>query len=523
MLDKNAVIELLKARFKNDIHTSLSKLPLPNQLKDAYKAAERIKLAIENKEKIVIVGDYDVDGVVSCAILDEFFEDLNTKVSIKIPNRFKDGYGLNENLINELGEVDLIITVDNGINACEAAKLCSQKNIDLIITDHHMPTTQLPNAIAVVNPKQDGCNFPKVDICGAQVAWYVVGATKDILGLKDYNLGKFLDLLALAIVADMMELRDLNRVLVKNGLKQMNLFKRACFRAIRDYYGKNEYKYDDISFLICPLINSAGRMDDAIVSFNFLRSSDDKKANFYLDKIIDFNNSRKAEEKSLFESSIKDVDEKDQIIVTWGEEWHEGVIGIVASRLSKHFKRPAIVFSINGCMAKGSARSVGKFDILATIATQEALLNSFGGHRGAAGLMIDADKLNDFKDAINNSKAIMGVNYVNNDEILGEIDPRIINLDFIDILEQFEPYGLKNPHPIFLIKDVLILDVKNIGNDGSHLKIVFSKNNIRHEAIFFNYDTRPKNGEKLDFLVAASKNSFRNEVAAQIVIKEIIN
>lgn len=522
MLNKDDIIKLLEARFSNDIHTKLSLLPSPKELKDTYKAANRIKKAIDNKEKIAVVGDYDVDGVVSCAILDEFFEDVGVNALIKIPNRFKDGYGLNEALIDEFGDINLIITVDNGINANEAALVCEQKGIDLIITDHHMPTANLPKAHAIVNPKQDDCPFPNVDICGAQVAWYVVAALKDVCGLKDYDLSKFLDLLALAIIADMMELRDLNRAMVRAGLKRINLLKRPCFRAIKDYYGKDQFEFDDISFLIAPLINSAGRMDDAIVSFNFLRAKNTKIADEFFDIIIGYNNSRKAQEKMLFDKTIKEIDENDSVIVTWGEEWHEGVIGIVASRLSKHFKRPAIVFSVNGCMAKGSARSIGRFDILSLIAMQEDILTSFGGHKGAAGLMIDTNKLEDFKIAINNSFHNQSANLTApNNEILGEISPEIVDLDLIKILEDFEPYGQKNPRPVFEIKDIKVLQTKNIGNTNAHLKLNLQKNDINFEAVFFNYDHCPKIGEVINLFVSVSKNSFRGEALAQLSVKEI--
>ncbi|MFW5613148.1 single-stranded-DNA-specific exonuclease RecJ [Campylobacter hyointestinalis] len=522
MLDKNEIRNLLSQRFESDLHKKLSEIPLPCELKDTYKAAHRIKTAVQNGELIAIVGDYDVDGVVSTAIMAEFFTDISADFIIRIPNRFKDGYGLNADIINELENVGLIITVDNGISANEAGELCSAKGIDLIITDHHMPPPILPKAYAIINPKQPECTFPNIEICGAQVAWYLVGALKEVCNIKNYDMGKFLDLLALAIVADMMELRDLNRILVRLGIGKINSSKRPCFEAIKCFYGKDKFEFDDISFLISPLINSAGRMDDASISFKFLRSKTLEEANRYFDMIVDFNNSRKEEEKALFESSIKDIDDNEDIIITWGDEWHEGVIGIVASRLAKRYKKPAIVFSIDGCKAKGSARSVGKFDILALIASQEKLLCGFGGHKGAAGLVIDTDKLEIFKHAINNSCFLQDLyDFSGNDEVLGEIDHNSIDYELLEILEYFEPYGQKNPRPLFELKNARVKNIKFIGKDENHLKIIIQKDNKSYEAIFFNYDYAPKVGDVIDMLVSISKNSFRGLITPQLLIKEI--
>ena len=523
MLDKEAIKELLSSRFSNDIHTKLSEIPLPCELKDTFKAAKRIKEAIQNDELIAVVGDYDVDGIVSTAIMAEFLTDMSANFIIKIPNRFKDGYGLNEDIVKELDHATLIITVDNGISANEAALICKQKGIDLIITDHHMPPPILPQAYAIINPKQANCPFPNIEICGAQVAWYLIGALKEVCELRNYDMAKFLDLLTLAIIADMMELRDLNRILVRLGLARINSSKRACFEAIKNYYNKEKFEFDDISFLIAPLINSAGRIDDATISYEFLRSRNLKEANGYLDKICEFNASRKAQEKALFESSQNDINENEDIIVTWGNEWHEGVIGIVASRLAKKYKKPAIVFSIDGERAKGSARSVGKFDILSLIASQESLLCGYGGHKGAAGIVIESANLNKFKTAINQSCFLQELyDFSTNDEILGQINPEAIDYELIEILEFFEPYGQKNPRPLFELKGAMVKSAKKIGKEESHLKIILQKDSKTLEAIFFNFDYLPKSGESIDILVTIAKNSFRGLITPQLLIKEII-
>ncbi|MBE2985034.1 single-stranded-DNA-specific exonuclease RecJ [Campylobacter sp. RM9344] len=524
MLSKEEIRNLLELRFSKDIHKKLSEIPTPSVLKDIFKGATRIKEAIEREEHIVIVGDYDVDGVVSSVILAEFFDDLGvSNYQVRIPNRFKDGYGLSPDMIDELDDnVSLIITVDNGISANEAAKICKEKGIDLIITDHHMPPLILPEAYAIINPKQPDCSFPNIEICGAEVAWYLVGAMKEICKLN-YDMAKFLELLAIAIIADMMELRDMNRMLVKLGVIRLNSSKRAAFTAIKEFYGKDKFECDDISFLIAPLINSAGRMDDAMNSFYFLRSKNINEAYEYLDMIIEFNNSRKEEERTLFECSLKDVSENDEIIVTWGERWHEGVIGIVASRLAKHFGKPAIVFSVDKGRAKGSARSVGKLDILSLIAQHDELLNSYGGHKGAAGLVCDPENLEKFKKAINQSCFLMDdlQTFLHSDELLGDIDANEIDFELLEILESFEPYGQKNPRPVFKIRDILVKNERLIGRDQNHLKLILQKDDKTLEALFFNFNHHARAGDVIDIVFSVSKNSFRGLITPQLLIREI--
>ncbi|MBZ7964954.1 single-stranded-DNA-specific exonuclease RecJ [Campylobacter sp. 2457A] len=520
-IDKSEVKKILASRFEKDLHTKLCDLPLPCCLKDIYKAAERIKSAIEKNEKIAIVGDYDVDGIVSCVIMAEFFDDIGFDYIVRIPNRFKDGYGLNSEIINEL-DVDLIITVDNGIAALEAAKLCKEKNIDLIITDHHMPQDILPDAFAIINPKQKDCEFPDIEICGAQVAWYLIAALKEVCKLK-YDMSRFLELLAIAIIADMMELRDLNRALVRRGIDFINKSKRAAFKAIKNYYQKDKFSLDSIGFLIAPLINSAGRMDDASISYEFLHTKDLNKALEYLEQIVNFNENRKDEEKQLFEESLSQINDQDSCIVVSGINWHEGVLGIVASRLSKHFNKPAFVFSQNEDYLKGSARSVGKIDILSLISKANSLLSNYGGHKGAAGMSLNAQNFEKFKILIQQECAKIPDNeFLDTDEILGVLDPNEIDFEMLEILESFEPFGHKNPRPFFVLENLKVKNKKILGKNEKHLKLVLSKENKVVEALFFNFDKEPSIDENINILGSISKNEFRGLLTPQFIIKEIL-
>lgn len=520
-LNKKSVRKLLESRFERDCFTKLSLFPSPFLFKDIEKAALRVKNAIENNEKIVIVGDYDVDGVVSSVILSEFFDEFGVNYETIIPNRFTDGYGLNPAILEKI-EATVVITVDNGISALKAAQTCIEKNIDLIITDHHAPPSILPNAYAIINPKQSDCKFPVSEICGAQVAWYFIAAIKELCGF-DYDLKKHLDLLAIAIIADMMDLCDINRTMVKSGLKLLNISSRPAFKAIKVMFEKDAFENDDISFLLAPLLNSSGRMENASSSYDFLKAKTTSSALIQLENIVELNNKRKIEEKILFENSIELINENDKIIVVWGEHWHEGVVGIVASRLCKKYKKPAIVFSLNGDRAKGSARSILGLDILSLISKHEEILLSFGGHFGAAGVLLLRENLIKFKNDISSSMSSTCIDekYLC-DDILGELDIMDIDFELLKVLEEFEPYGQKNAKPYFLLKDLNVKILKQLGKSGEHLKLILQLNDICVESIFFNSNANIKKGDDIDIICSVVRNNFRGLVTPQLMIREVL-
>lgn len=521
LLSKEEIKRILQSRFENDECTRLNEIPKPSSLKDIAKASKRIADAMRNHERIAIVGDYDVDGVISSVILSQFFDDLGVDYSLIIPNRFTDGYGLNPEIVAKL-DVHVIITVDNGISAIEAAQICKNQGIDLIITDHHSIPSVLPEAYAIVNPKQEDCAFPHCEICGAQVAWYLVAALKEELGVE-YNLSSFLDLLCIAIMADMMELVGMNRVMVKKGILELNDSKRAAFEAIKQYFGKKTLEGDDISFLIGPLINSSGRMEDAIFSYEFLKSKNVDDALKKLDYIVSLNEARKEEERLLFEATLPYVKEDANIIVAWGEEWHEGIVGIVASRLSKRFKKPAIVFSIRDEKAKGSARGIGDVDILELIRSQEAILLGFGGHKGAAGVSIEIKHLEQFRmNLVEASRHLNKEALEADNDLLGEISADQIDFELLEILENQEPYGQKNPKPSFLLRNIAVKVDRLIGKDGQHLKLILQEGSNALEALFFNYDIKAKQGDHVDILFTVSRNDYRGLVTPQLLIKQIV-
>ena len=518
-ITKNRLFEILSARHSNNPYSRLANIPSPDNFKDIKKATTRIKTAILNNEQITIVGDYDVDGVVSTTIMLDFFDKVGYKVNHIIPNRFEHGYGLSTKIVDMI-DSGLVITVDNGISAVQAAKKLALKNIDLIITDHHTVGKELPPALAIVNPKQEDCTFEFKDICGAQVAWYLCAAIKKEMNL-DINMGEFLDLLSVAIIADIMPMTALNYTMVKQGLKKIKSSNREAFKKINEIMPKDILVSDDVGFFIAPKLNSAGRMEDASIALSFLLSKNSFEANDSLQMLEELNNFRKTLQEDISQKAQLASDDSDNAIVVWGEDWHEGVIGIVASKISNKFKRPAFIFSITNGIAKGSARANGEINLYDLITKASSLLLGYGGHKNAAGLSLKEENLEEFKRVINKQLENKEEFLHTDPETLGELDVSSVDLDFLSIIEQFEPYGLQNHKPIFKISNAKLLKYDLIGRDKNHLKLVLNSQGVVFEALKFN-DSNTDFKENLDLIVSLNKNEFRGEVNIQFLIQDIL-
>ena len=517
-LTKERVRQILSQRFAEGF-LRLSQIPKPDTLKDMQKAARRIAKAIEAKERIALVGDYDVDGVVSTALMKEFFDYLDYPLTTIIPNRFRHGYGISPAVIEELGDVDLIVTVDNGISAIEAAEHCRQKGIDLIITDHHTPPEVLPHAYAIVNPKQDSCDFVHKEICGAQVAWFLIAQLKKELGL-DLDMRRFLDLLAIAIIADVMPLRHINRPLVQAGLQMFERSERPAVQFLRSVLKKNSFASDDIGFGIAPVLNSAGRMEDAKVALDFLMAKDFFEASVYYARLLAFNTQRKQEEKRVFEESLRYVDES-PIILSAGEDWNEGVVGIVASRLVDRFKKPALVLTKKGDLYKGSGRSLGEVDLYGLLSQSEDLLERFGGHKKAAGLAVEAKNLDSLRNRLSElAKKIPKEHFIADEDVLGELEFDQVDWELIDILDAFAPYGESNPVPRFLAKDVQIVEKRMVGEHKDHLLMTLRQKDRTFKAIWFRCEKEPEK-DRIDIVYQPIKNIYNNSVYIQLFINKI--
>jgi len=514
--------QILENRLKNDKFTALKDLPLPSQFKDIQKATNRIIQALNNDETINIVGDYDADGVTSTAIMVEFFNKaIGVEVNYIIPNRFEHGYGISEKILDLIFD-GIIITVDNGISAIEAAKVAKNRGLDLIITDHHTCGEILPDAYSIINPKQKDCFFPFEDICGANVAWYLCANIKKELKLN-FNLLELFDLLTIAIIADIMPMRSINKTIVTKGLKILSTSNRPAIVALRQRYGLVDIYEEDIGFKIAPLINCAGRMEDASIALEFLLSYDEYEADENLDYLIELNERRKKEQLNIFEYAKTQVDETKDVIVVANEEWNEGIIGIVASKLCDKYKKPSFVFSINDNIAKASARSVGEINLYDLITKVSDLTLGFGGHKGAAGLSCKTEVLKQFEEKINQEFKKISANTIQiQSEYICELELSLVNQELFDLINSFRPYGLDNSLPIFAFKNLNIVDLKVIGKNKEYKKIVVSDGKLNIEVMIFVDIDNIYIGDKISFLATINKNEFRGEITYNLMLKEIL-
>jgi len=513
--------EILTQRIANDEFTTLKSLPTPDKFKDMTKATARIVQAIKNDETINLVGDYDVDGVSSTAIMITFFSALGIEINHIIPNRFEHGYGLSPIILEQIYE-GIVITVDNGISAVEAASICKERSLDLIITDHHTVGETIPDAFAIVNPKQIDCNFPFKEICGAQVAWYLCASIKRELKF-DYNLMELFDLLSLAIVADIMPMVSLNKTMVKAGLIALEKSSRPAIMALKQRYELSKFTEEDIGFKIAPLINCAGRMSDPSIALEFLLSYDEYEANMQLDYLIELNESRKDDQSRMFNEAKLQVDISDKVIVVSSPNWNEGIVGIVASKLCEKYKKPAIVFSIKNETAKASCRSTSDINLFELIKTCSDLLNGFGGHKQAAGLSIQTNLLEKFKTQINaNIEKLPLLKKDRSTESLGFFNINNISSEIYNLIESYRPFGITNPYPILSFQNLEIFNVTKMGKNKEFTKLIVGTSFQSIELIVFVDFEEVSIGEKINFNATISKNEFRGEVKYNLMFKELL-
>ena len=501
----------------------LSDIPHPSLLKDAIKGAKRIADAVRNGEKIAVVGDYDVDGVTSTAIVKRFFHLIDYPLITTIPNRFTDGYGVSRGVLERI-DANVVFTVDNGINAVEAASACKERGIDLIITDHHTPSDILPDAYAIINPKQRNCPYPFKEICGAQVAWLLMGLIKHELN-SSIDMRQFFPFLALAIIADVMPLIGVNRSIVKTGLEMMKTSSIPAFILIRDVLNKTKISSEDIGFQIAPRINSAGRLEDASIALEFLSADTTQIAYQQFELLTSLNTLRKEIEAQTTAQAMLEVNGDDPIIVVAGEGWNEGVVGIVASRLVNHFQKPALVLSIHNGIAKGSGRSIGNVDLYSLIKTQEHLLAKFGGHKMAAGLSMELANVTQFRLGINaQSTSIHPDDFIPQSDVIGELEHTNITPDLLHLLEKFEPYGEGNPRPRFLLRNGHFVAVKLFGSDKSHSRLELRPNALSAktlEFIAFRRVLEAPEDRTLSLSYTVNKNEFNGKISMQLMIERL--
>jgi len=521
-LTLQALESLLKARFKEGF-LSLKDLPQPSSFKDMDKATERIVSAIKNKEKITIIGDYDVDGVTSTTLMKLFFEEIEYEIEWIIPNRFKDGYGLSVNIIPRILGTDLAITVDNGISAVYAAKLCKEEGIDLIITDHHLLAPQVPEAYAIIDQKQETCSFPYSDVCGAQIAWYLIASLKNALEIK-INMISYMELVSIAIIADMMPLQHINRAMVLSGIQALNSSKRPAIKAFLEHSQKEALNAEDIGFFLAPLLNSAGRMEDASFSVDFLASKNIYDARVRLERLIEFNTLRKATEQEITQKALLQVNPEDEVIIVEGKEWHEGVVGIVAARVARACEKPCIVLSHSEeGLLKGSGRSFGECDLFGIVDGCREHLEKFGGHQAAIGLSLKTESLEALRMQVQkNFKEGAYVKEERDPDIVGELDFSNISFDLTSLVKKYEPYGQGNPAPKFISSDVEILQADTMGKEGEHLRFSFAQEGIVMQGVKFKTKETFEVGSKVTIIYTVNENHFRGKVTLQLMIDKVI-
>jgi len=518
----SAIERQLASRFVKEGFLGLADLPDPSTFKDMDRATKRIVQAIHGGEKIILIGDYDVDGVVSTTLMKLFFEEIGVELEWIIPNRFRDGYGLSPTLISRIQEYDLAITVDNGIASVEAAELCKVHQVDLIITDHHLLPERLPDAYAIINQKQTDCNFPYEEVCGAQIAWYLIASLNRTLatGIDTRN---YLALVAIAIIADMMPLQHINRTMVIAGLKGLSKARYPAIKSFLERLDRVTLSAEDIAFQIAPVLNSAGRMDDAKWAVAFLLSRNVHDARVRLDRLVGFNEERKRIEQEITKKAMAMVNPADAVIVVAGQGWHEGVVGIVAARLARHYEKPTIVLTEgeNGEL-KGSGRSFHACNLFKITQASRSLLSKFGGHHAAIGLSLPALNLVPFTTALQE-------NYRAQNYPLNPLDPDILGcLRFVEVtpsliamMKQYEPYGQGNPRPKFISRGIRIDEVTVMGKEKEHRRFSLHQDGVVLTAVLFKTTERFEVGGMVDLIYTLHENHFNHRITIQLMIEKI--
>jgi single-stranded-DNA-specific exonuclease len=519
---------------KSFLNPDLKNLHNPFLMKDMEKAVERIISSIDVGEKITLYGDYDVDGVTGTTILYDFLKYVGADVTFYIPDRLEEGYGVSKDavefLINQ--DSDLIITIDCGITAIHEAAYAKENNVDMIITDHHECGETLPGAFAVINPCRPDCEYPFSELAGVGVVFKLINALCIKMGLNDMYL-KYLDLVAIGTVADIVTLRDENRVIVKYGMEIIpettNIGLKALLN-ISGLEGKTVGPYE-IGFIIGPRINAAGRTGDAIKAVDMFITKDENKALDIAKELDEANRLRQEIEHTIYQQAIEKVEaeidlKKEKVIVLAKEGWHQGVIGIVASRIIENYYRPCILISIDGDVGKGSGRSIDGFNLFEALKNCESLLEKYGGHELAAGLTIDSQKINDFRLAINKY-----ANSVMEEDILipkikidAYIDKDDLSLENVGQLDLLSPFGPGNPSPVFGCKGLIVDEIRGVGADFKHLKSKLYFQGLPIDAIGFNMgsmiDSLKKN-DNLDVAARLELNTWNSITKVQLNLRDI--
>jgi single-stranded-DNA-specific exonuclease len=511
---------------------TLEELDDPDTMKGMPKAVERIVAALRLDEKICIWGDYDVDGVTSVALLLLFLRSAGLEADYHIPSRLQDGYGLNADALDEIASkgTNLLITVDCGITEVELVRHAKKSGMDVIIIDHHQVPQELPPAVAILNPHQEGCRFPTKELAAVGVTFNLVMALRRTLrshgmfnGNQEPNLKECLDLVSLGTVADIVPLLDENRIITYFGLTELTAGRRPGIAALKEVSGimKDKVTAGQVAFRLAPRINAVGRLGEASLAVDLLTTNSYSKALSLARKLDETNSQRKGIEQEIMDDALRQaepqVEKSASALVLASDRWHLGVVGIVASRLVERFERPVVMIVVEGKEGRGSARSTEHIDLYSAISDCDDYLLQFGGHRAAAGLTIDQEKIDEFRNAftaaIDKQVAESGAKkiiYV--DE---HLQPAELSIDLVESINVLAPHGMGNPEPLFLAKNLFVKSARLVGHDPYyHLKATLSDN---HQAAGGN----GPNWDTIGFGMGDKINEFKGQV--DIIYSPTIN
>lgn len=555
MVNRNIVDDEL---IKSYIHPDISMLHNPHHMKDLTKAVHILKEKIDNNKKIRIVGDYDVDGVVSVYILYTALKKCGANVDYEIPDRIKDGYGININIIKDAknDNVDTILTCDNGIAAIDAIKYAKDEGMTVIVTDHHdIPFVEDENnnrktisseADAILNPKQEECKYKFKKLCGAGVAFKLISALYEETGISKEKILEYIEFLAIATVCDVVDLVDENRVFVKMGLERINNTSNIGLRQLmkeNQIDGKKISTYH-LGFIIGPCINACGRLDNAKRGLKMLLSDDEKQAIEYAKELVELNKERKDMTHDGVEEAIKKIEStsiaNDKIIVVYLPHIHESLAGIIAGRIRERYNKPTFVLTKGEEFVKGSGRSIEEYNMFEGLVSCSELLEKFGGHPMAAGLSLKEENVNNFRIKLNEDTTLSQDDLLKKITMDAALNLDDINYDIIEDLHKLEPFGKGNEKALFGVKNVDIIKAQILGKNNNVLKLKLktSKNKVMDAVYFGNieqfentitekYDSiqlarlydGTYNHVHLDFIFYPSVNEYNGNVSIQIVVE----
>lgn len=518
---------------KQFFRPSLDDLHDPFLMKDMDLAVQRIEKAIANNENILVFGDYDVDGTTAVSLLSSYLKTIHPKVATYIPDRYAEGYGVSYMGIDFADDNDfsLIIALDCGIKAIDKVAYASEKNIDFIICDHHKPGKKIPKAVAVLNAKQEDCFYPYDELCGCGVGFKLIQALASKTGQTIDDLMPYLDLVATAIAADIVPMTGENRTLTYFGLQVINSKPRNGIKAIIEQLDKKELTITDVVFIIAPRINAAGRMKHGIHAVELLTEINFDSAVEFASEIEKFNADRKGLDKKITQEALLQIENNNETekftSVVFDENWHKGVIGIVASRLIETYYRPTLVFTKSGDKLAASARSVKGFDVYNALEQCAEFIEQFGGHKYAAGLTLEPEQYENFKNKFEEvvAKTIDKNLLTPEISIDAELDLSEISPKFFRIIQQMAPFGPLNLKPTFSTTAVRDNGFgKQVGADKTHLKlnIIYGADNRTYNSIGFSLGKKlPLIQNEFDIAYALDENTWNGNTSIQLLLKDI--